>query len=365
MEDVDWYGLLGCSIHSSNDDISKATRKLSLKYHPDKNPDPKAQDMFILLQKAKDFLLDDTKRKEYDDTIRKTMKRKEYDSQRNKNMNDKRKKMRDELETRMKNANIPVSLSKEEEEKFRRKQQADAVERLRRENQSRMETSTYEAQQKAQKTEEFLNHRKQMSHDSAGIINNQIKVKWRKSKQSHSDDSLYRLFGVYGSIEDVSFTGDKGSTAIITYSNEISAKSAVDAYETSEDYRVSFINESSIKKASIFTHEYTDDYMKSDSDLKSHVQRAVEKEELLRKFASRKSIPTAIPSSEKSPSASTNTTTSTISTQPKDTTHNTPVLDSNTLAKRENDILSRMLEAAAMKKKKQQEESIQQTAQTV
>mmetsp|Transcript_35177 Transcript_35177/g.35818 ORF Transcript_35177/g.35818 Transcript_35177/m.35818 type:complete len:96 (-) Transcript_35177:6-293(-) len=92
MEEHDWYELLGCSIHSSSEEITKATRKLSLKYHPDKNPDPKAQDKFLLIQKAKNFLLDVDKRKEYDDNIRKILKRKEYDKERNKNMDTKRKK---------------------------------------------------------------------------------------------------------------------------------------------------------------------------------------------------------------------------------------------------------------------------------
>ena len=91
MADPDWYEILGCNINSSQEDISKATRKLSLKYHPDKNPDPTANEKFLLIQKAKNFLLDEEKRKEYDESIRKVIKRKEYDKERNNKMDEKRK----------------------------------------------------------------------------------------------------------------------------------------------------------------------------------------------------------------------------------------------------------------------------------
>ena len=68
-EDIDWYKILGCTLGSSREVIEKAARKLSAKFHPDKNPDPAAAPVFLKIQKAKDFLLDDEKRKEYDDKI--------------------------------------------------------------------------------------------------------------------------------------------------------------------------------------------------------------------------------------------------------------------------------------------------------
>ena len=63
-ENINWYEILNCSINSSKEQISKAARKLSLVYHPDKNPDPEAAKIFLNIQKAKDFLLDEEKRKD-------------------------------------------------------------------------------------------------------------------------------------------------------------------------------------------------------------------------------------------------------------------------------------------------------------
>lgn len=67
-EKVDWYGVLGLDIAADDGAISKAFKKLSLKWHPDKNQGSQdAHDMFMRVKEAKNFLLDAKKRKIYDD----------------------------------------------------------------------------------------------------------------------------------------------------------------------------------------------------------------------------------------------------------------------------------------------------------
>ena len=46
-------------------DIKKAYRKLSLKYHPDKNPSPEAASKFAEIANAYDVLSDEQKREVY------------------------------------------------------------------------------------------------------------------------------------------------------------------------------------------------------------------------------------------------------------------------------------------------------------
>ena len=61
-----YYKILGLSKSSSSSEIKKAYRKLSLKYHPDKNPAPDASDMFAKISTAYETLSDPDKRKLYD-----------------------------------------------------------------------------------------------------------------------------------------------------------------------------------------------------------------------------------------------------------------------------------------------------------
>ena len=64
----DYYKLLGVKRTASKAEIKKAFKKLSLKYHPDKNKDnpKKAKEMFIKIANAYEVLSDDEKRKIYD-----------------------------------------------------------------------------------------------------------------------------------------------------------------------------------------------------------------------------------------------------------------------------------------------------------
>lgn len=63
---VDFYELLGVKKDASKQEIKTAYREMAKKYHPDINKDPDASKIIVSLNEAKEILLDDDKRKEYD-----------------------------------------------------------------------------------------------------------------------------------------------------------------------------------------------------------------------------------------------------------------------------------------------------------
>ncbi|KRK49431.1 molecular chaperone DnaJ [Secundilactobacillus kimchicus] len=66
MAGKDYYEILGVSRDASQDEIKKAYRKLSKKYHPDINKAPDAEAKFKEVTEAYEVLSDDTKKANYD-----------------------------------------------------------------------------------------------------------------------------------------------------------------------------------------------------------------------------------------------------------------------------------------------------------
>ena len=68
FDSEDFYEVLGVNRSADEKEIKKAYRKLSLKYHPDKNPDNKetAEEIFKKLAFAYGILSDAKKRSDYD-----------------------------------------------------------------------------------------------------------------------------------------------------------------------------------------------------------------------------------------------------------------------------------------------------------
>ena len=65
-EQRDPYDVLGVSKDASADEIKKAYRKLSKKYHPDLNHEPGAEEKFKEVNEAFDILGDPQKKAQYD-----------------------------------------------------------------------------------------------------------------------------------------------------------------------------------------------------------------------------------------------------------------------------------------------------------
>lgn len=62
----DYYKILGIQKGANDDEIKKAYRKLALKYHPDKNKSPGAEERFKEVAEAYEVLSDKKKRDVYD-----------------------------------------------------------------------------------------------------------------------------------------------------------------------------------------------------------------------------------------------------------------------------------------------------------
>jgi molecular chaperone DnaJ len=63
---LDYYDLLGLSRNASQEEIKNAYRSLALKYHPDRNKRPEAEEKFKEVSEAYAILSDPEKRREYD-----------------------------------------------------------------------------------------------------------------------------------------------------------------------------------------------------------------------------------------------------------------------------------------------------------
>lgn len=66
MTRLDLYAILEIPRHASSKDITSAYRRLALKYHPDRNKSPFANEMMLKINTAYNILSDPIKRQEYD-----------------------------------------------------------------------------------------------------------------------------------------------------------------------------------------------------------------------------------------------------------------------------------------------------------
>jgi curved DNA-binding protein CbpA len=60
------YQVLGLSRSATSEEIRKSYRRLVMRYHPDRNPDPSASDKFLRVQRAYEVLIHPGLRENYD-----------------------------------------------------------------------------------------------------------------------------------------------------------------------------------------------------------------------------------------------------------------------------------------------------------
>jgi curved DNA-binding protein CbpA len=69
----DYYAQLGVAPDATVDSIKSAYRKKASQFHPDRNPDPSAAQKFREAQEAYEVLANAERRRNYDDTRRRSL----------------------------------------------------------------------------------------------------------------------------------------------------------------------------------------------------------------------------------------------------------------------------------------------------
>lgn len=75
---MEYYNLLEIPLDATTDEIRRSYFLAAKKYHPDKNPNIKSNEKFILIQKAYDILIDPIRRKEYDEKFSEEEKKSQF-----------------------------------------------------------------------------------------------------------------------------------------------------------------------------------------------------------------------------------------------------------------------------------------------
>ncbi|MCJ1258429.1 hypothetical protein MMC24_006262 [Lignoscripta atroalba] len=218
---TDFYALLGVNFETSQRDIDRAWRKTALKYHPDKvGADPIAKEKFHLAQIGYDVLSDPAIKVLYDNarTAREQKKRQ------NELFEGKRRRMKEDLETRERGAAKRGRDEDEggEEEKFERelRRLAEDGKRRRKEREEMLRREVMEDQPAPVDTSNPHVNGTGQGNGSTPVISEQpgvpeidrtIKVRWARLGKGETLDKthLTTLFSTFGSIENAFLLKDK------------------------------------------------------------------------------------------------------------------------------------------------------------
>jgi len=184
LTQLNLYELFNVDETCSTQELTTAFRKKALTCHPDKYPDDKEKiEQFLLIKKALELLTDKQARQAYDAC----RKQKKLQQERLSQMDDKRKKFKEDLERNEQKATQKTNstINKLNTDKFRAE-----VERLRREGSRLVDEELEKLHQILEKQKASLNH----VH---------IVIKYLPNTPLYTDNELQQIFEKYGNISAI------------------------------------------------------------------------------------------------------------------------------------------------------------------
>ncbi|XP_034713643.1 dnaJ homolog subfamily C member 17 isoform X2 [Etheostoma cragini] len=225
---MDLYGLLGIESTATAKEIKKAYRQKALTCHPDKNPDnPKAVELFHQLSQALEVLTDAAAKAAYD----KICTAKKQAEERTRKLDDKRKKIKLDLEAR---EQLAEAQSQEEVQNTRTLE--EEIARLREEGSRQLEEQQRLIREQIQREREEQQpqtgvYNSGVERCSKSNVTPKLKLKWKCKKDDetnggYSQDILFRLLQKYGDVSNVIVSRKKRGSAVVEFATVRAAELA-------------------------------------------------------------------------------------------------------------------------------------------
>ncbi|XP_045391202.1 dnaJ homolog subfamily C member 17 isoform X1 [Lemur catta] len=221
---MDLYALLGIEEKAADKEVKKAYRQKALACHPDKNPDnPRAAELFHQLSQALEVLTDAAARAAYD----KVRKAKKQAAERTQKLDERRKKVKLDLEAREWQAQAQGSEEEEDSRSTRTLEQE--IERLREEGSRQLQEQQRLIQEQIRQERDQRLRGKAENTDDKGTP--KLKLKWKckkedESKGGYSKDVLLRLLQKYGEVLNLVLSSKKAGTAVVEFATVKAAELA-------------------------------------------------------------------------------------------------------------------------------------------